>query len=42
MAKEIRRPPKPSRAYQDLKGTVLANLSAPQYDEIIEAAYIEE
>jgi len=42
MAKQIRRPPQPSRAYQDLKGTVLANLSAAQYDEIIEAAYIEE
>jgi len=39
--KEIRRPPPPSRAFQDLKSTVAANLSVDQYDKIIEAAYLE-
>jgi hypothetical protein len=34
--------PKRSRAFQDLKGTVAQNLSADQYDQIVEAAYLEE
>jgi len=34
--------PKKSRAFQDLKGTVARNLSADQYDQIVEAAYLEE
>lgn len=31
-----------SRAFNDLKGTVAANLSAAQYDELVGAAFIEE
>jgi len=40
--KEIRRPSPPSRAFQDLKGTVARNLSADQYDKLVEEAYLEE
>ena len=32
---------RPSRAFQDLKGTVAASLSAEQYDELVESAFIE-
>jgi hypothetical protein len=42
MAKEIRRPPPPTRAFQDLKGTVAANLSVDQYDQLVSDAYLEE
>jgi hypothetical protein len=40
--KQIRRDPPPSRAFTDLKGTVAANLTANQYDQIISDAYLEE
>lgn len=42
MTKSWTRAPRKSRAFQDLKGTVARNLSADQYDQIIEAAYLEE
>jgi len=42
MTKSWRRQPGRSRAFQDLKGTVARNLSADQYDQIVEAAYLEE
>jgi len=40
--KQLARPPRPSRAFQDLKSTVASDLSVDQYDKIIEAAYLQE
>jgi hypothetical protein len=40
--KQIRRSPKPSRAFTDLKGSTAADLTADQYDQIVADAYLEE
>ena len=42
MAKEIRRPPPPSRAFEDLKGVTAATLTATDYDELISKAFLEK
>ena len=40
--KQLSRPPRTSRAFQDLKSTVAADLTVDQYDKIMAEAYLQE